>query len=411
MTITFRLVMLALGLFFAGISPAAQLLPPGADDLVAARVVALPAPAGAIERKPVSFGWALDPGAAVAAAPAFVGESREWFAQVDATQLQRGVAIDTTAPGAVVRLSPLGKSAAVVPSALELRRDGKRIDPARAFAHRHDTAQLQAAGFDPGPGSVVARLAPELGAGRFEVRDAQARGRYLLHVFEPDSATVLRSGATRSAVHAGGAIEVQARLEAGAKNVAGAQFGGQLVSPSGRTVDLAFATGRDGTMRAVATLPADAAIEPGLWEAQVFAEGKDGALRVQRDGRTAFAVVQPTARLAGGVVVARGGLGYALPLEVGSAGRYEVAGTLFATGRDGLLHPVAQAASAAWLEPGTRTLRLAFDPHHVPLGYGAPYELRGLTLKDQGRMGLLESRELAVRARVATPVRAIADRR
>jgi hypothetical protein len=390
---TRTLIALALALAFSPVAPAATLLPPGADDLVAARVVSLPAPAGAIERKPVSFAYVLDPGAALAPDAPFVGESREWYAQVDAATLRRGVALDASAPGAVVRLSPLGAAAAVAPDALELRRDGKAV--ASAFAHRSDADQLRAAGFDAGRGAAVVQLAPELGAGRFEVRLAQAQGRYLMHVYEPRSETVLRSGTTRASAHAGSPVEVRARLD----GAAGAQFGGQLVAPSGRTVDLAFVAAGDGTARAKAVLPADAAGEPGLWEAQVFAEGRDGTRRRQRDGRTAFAVVQPTARFAGPVEVGRRGARFVLPLEVGSAGRYEVAGTLYATGRDGLAVPVAQAASAAWLEPGQRRLAITFGAHLVPMGYGAPYELRGLTLKDQSRMGLLETRALAVAMR------------
>ena len=377
---------------------AAHLLPASGDDLVATRLVALPAPTQPVERKPITFAWALDPGAAVGGVPAFVGESREWFAQLDAADLQRGVRIDTTAPGAVVRLSPLGKAAPVKPAAVELRKDGRAVDAAQAFASRADATQLQAAGFDPGAGSVVARIAPELGAGRFEVRLAQADGRYLLHVFEPRSATVLRAGPTRAAVHAGGRVEVEARLD-GARP--GAQFGGQLVAPSGRTVDLRFVAAPGGAVRAVATLPADAAVERGLWEAQVVAEGTNGDLRVQRDGRVAFAVAQPTAKLDGDVRVARSGLAFDLPLQVRSPGRYEVAATLFATGGDGIARPVAQAASAAWFEPGARTLPLAFDRTLVPLGYGAPYEVRELTLKDQARMGLLESRAVAFKVAAA----------
>ena len=379
---------------------AAPMLAPGPDDLVATRVVALPAPAGALERKPVSFGWALDPAATVAAQPAFVGESREWYQHVEAAQLRAGVAFDATAPGAVVRLSPLGTARPVATSSLQLRRDGRDVAPAQAFAKRADADTLKAAGFDPGAGSVVAQIDPALGAGRFEIRQGDAQGRYLLHVFEPDSAKVLHAGATRASVHAGGSIEVRARLE----GTAGTQFGGQLVSPSGRTVDLAFVAGADGLARASARLPGDAAVEAGLWEAQVFAEGRDGTVRVQRDGRAPIAVVQPTARLLGDVRVGRAGLGYALPVQVGAPGRYEVAATLFATGRDGLAHPVAQSASAAWLEPGTHTLRLAYDRAHVPAGFGAPYELRGLTLKDQGRMGLLESRAVALKVSTTVEV-------
>ena len=144
-------------------------------------------------------------------------------------------------------------------------------------------------------------------------------------------------------------------------------------------------------------LPANAPVESGLWEAQVFAEGTDGDRRVQRDGRVAFAVAQPTARLSGDVRVARSGLAFDLPVQVRSPGRYEVAATLFATAADGIARPVAQAASAAWFDPGERTLTLAFDRNHVPLGYGAPYEVRQLTLKDQARMGLLETRAVALK--------------
>ncbi|MGH8030049.1 MAG: DUF4785 domain-containing protein [Arenimonas sp.] len=381
----------------AGPAPAAQLLPAGSDDLVATRLVAMPAPAQPIERKPVAFAWALDPTARVEHGAAFVGDSREWFTQLDAAQLRRGVVIDTTAPGAIVRLSPLGKSSAIATSAIELRRDGRPIAADRAFASRADASALQAAGFDPGAGSVVARIEPALGSGRFEVRAAGAEGRYLLHVFEPDSATVMRSGTTRSAVHAGGRLEVQARLDAGHDAMPGAQFGGQLVSPSGRTVDLRFVATAGGAMRAVVGLPANAAVEPGLWEAQVFAEGRDGERRVQRDGRVAFAVAQPTARLDGNVRIAHSGVAFDLPVQVRSPGRYEVAATLFATAADGIARPVAQAASAAWFEPGARSLHLDFGQDHVPLGYGAPYEVRELTLKDQARMGLLETRGVAVK--------------
>jgi hypothetical protein len=387
----------ALGAAFAGAASAAHLLPAGPDDLVGLRTVALPAPTGAIERKPVAFGWALDPAADVRAAAPFVAESREFWTEVDAAKLQRGLPIDTTAPGAVVRLSPIGKAAALTPSALQLGRNGKALAAGVAFAHRADAEQLRAAGFDAGAGAAVVQVSPSLGAGRFELRMASAEGRYLLHVYEPASTTVLHARTSRPAVLAGQRLDVAARLDAGAKAAPDTQFGGLLVSPSGRTLPIDFVAARDGSVRATVALPANAAVEPGLWEAQVFAEGGDATQRVQRDGRAAFAVAQPLAKLAGDYRFDRAALAFALPLEVGAPGRYEVAGTLFATGADGVTRPVAQAASAAWFEPGQRALTLAFDRTHVPAGYGAPYELRQLQLKDQARMGLLESRERAAR--------------
>ena len=60
---------------------------------------------------------------------------------------------------------------------------------------------------------------------------------------------------------------------------------------------------------------------------------------------------------------------------------------------------MSQAQAADWLRPGQRRLALAFDRGHLPTGYGAPFELRFLELKDQTRMGTLDTRELAVRER------------
>jgi hypothetical protein len=126
---------------------------------------------------------------------------------------------------------------------------------------------------------------------------------------------------------------------------------------------------------------------------QVFA----GNGAVQRDARTAFAVSQPTARLAGGYGFDAAQLSFELPIRVGSPGRYEARGTLYATAPGGLLQPVSIAHSAAWLTPGRDRLTLAFDRAHLPAGYGAPFELRDLEFNDQSRMAPLERRARAAR--------------
>ena len=89
----------------------AHLLPPGSRDQAPSRLVSAPAPAGDFERKPVSFAWALDPWAELEAPAPFVAESREYWALAEASEMQAGLSIDTTAPGALIRVSPAaGKS-------------------------------------------------------------------------------------------------------------------------------------------------------------------------------------------------------------------------------------------------------------------------------------------------------------
>jgi hypothetical protein len=366
------------------------------NDLVALRTVTLAAPTTPIERKPVSFAWALDPTAGLGSSAPFVAESREYWTQVDAAELVRGFELDASAPGAVLRISPIANAAPVSSDRLGLSRDGRSIANTTAFAHSASAEQLQKVGMDLGNGSAVVQLDPALGKGRFKLQMSAASGRYLVHVFEPNSPYVLQAQALQANLLADGQLEVSAKLGKGAMGLEASELGGLLVSPSGKSIELSFARAGKGSQRAVARIPADASSEPGLWEVQVFAGAVVDGSRIQRDARTAISVAQPTARLLGSYRFDASRLSFSAPLEVGSPGRYELRATLYATGPDGLARPVAEAHSAAWFEKGSASLSLGFDRAKRAAGLGAPYEVRNLELKDQSRMGQLETRELAL---------------
>jgi len=383
---------------------AGNLLPPGAADQSPSRLMAAPVPAGEFERQPVSFAWALDPRAEVEAQAPYLAESREYWAVAEASELQAGLAIDTTAAGAVIRISPAQGGRAVDPDQVRMLKNGRLIAQPQSFQRKTNAAQLKAAGMDVPDGSAIVQLAQEQGQGRFQVQLASAKGRYLVHVYEPESPFVLQAQADRTSVLAGDTLEVAAAMQRGDATLAmaGNQVAGVLVSPSGRSFDLAFSGGK-----ARLQLPDDAGSEPGLWEVQLSAGTYADGASVQRDARTAVEVTRPTARLAGGYGFNANAVRFDLPVQVAAPGRYEVRGTLYATGPDGVSRPVSQAHMANWLQPGKRQLALSFGRVNVPMGYGAPFELRYLELKDQTRMGTLDTRELALREGTA-PRRGVA---
>ncbi|MBU2048577.1 MAG: DUF4785 domain-containing protein, partial [Gammaproteobacteria bacterium] len=163
--------------------------------------------------------------------------------------------------------------------------------------------------------------------------------------------------------------------------------------PDGRSWPVPLVAARDG-LRAQVTVPQDIGTAQGLWELQAFVSA-DG---VQRDAKVAFAVAQATARFQGQVEADASRREVRLPLQIGAPGRYEARGTLYATGPDGTLRPVAQAHSAAWFATvGAGELRLPFASVALPSGYAAPFEVRDLQLQDQSRMASIESRAVAVR--------------
>src|SRR3546814_4536011 len=79
------------------------------------------------------------------------------------------------------------------------------------------------------------------------------------------------------------------------------RLGGLNADPDGTSVDLRFVTAADGSVNAIADLPADASTQAGLWEVHTFAATKTDKARVLRDAKTAIAVSAPTARFAGDV--------------------------------------------------------------------------------------------------------------
>jgi len=375
--------------FVAGLASAARpLIPAGASDQIPQRLAKLPAPGGEIERKPVSFSWALDPAVALSEPEPFLAESREYWQTVEAGELSVGVGLPVSAKGALIRVSPARGAAALKTGDFDIMQGGRKI----AIAHAAGEAELRKAGMDVSAGTQVMKLGDDTGPGRYTLRAPKARGAYLVHVFEPRSDVVLHARADRNHALAGGDMRVAI---SGSRAGKGARLQSQalLVSPDGSSRNVPVRAARNGGMEAVFKLPDDASTTKGLWELQVFADA-DGT---PRDARTAFAVAQPTAKFAGIFGHDADALRVSLPVEAASAGRYEARGTLYATARDGSLRPVSEAHGAAWMEAGSGTLVLQFARAHVPAGYGAPYEVRQLELNDQSRMAPLESRERGAR--------------
>jgi len=372
-----------------------------ADDLVASQLVAAPDPGITGERAPLQFAWKLNAGAELSTAAPFVDDSQQFWANVSGKQMQRGYLIDTTAAGAVIRISPQqGDDVSVISLGdLELSVAGQYAPASRAVERATTGEQLRQAGADFNDGTIAFRIRPELGAGRVALRAANARGNYLIHVYEPGSRYRLRLAAERDNALAGGQITVAARMYDGDTTMQASKLGGLITAPDGTSLDLRFVTAADGSVSATADLPAAASAQPGLWEVHTFAATKTGKVRVLRDAKTAIAVAAPTARFAGDVRLSDAhGVRVSLAVEVAAAGRYQASGVLYGSDAGGRLQPMAAAQSAAWIDTGTGEITLQFGPDVLDASLKAPYAVRDLRLFDQTRMAQLERRTAGIEA-------------
>ena len=346
------------------------------------------------ETAPVRMSWALPADSKISAQQPFVRDSREYWTTITADSLAKGAVIRTTSPGAVVRLSPIGsaKVALLDPFAIEITSKGQRFERGKAFANAANVAELNASGAAFPAGTVAFKLKPEVGSGAISITMPKAQQDYLVHVFEPDSNEVLSLTTDHLIAMHGAKLRVIARMNSGDAVDA---IEGSITSPGGHQVALAFKRQPDGSYVAETRHNGLEGVAAGLWEIHAFASSKSGD--VQRDAKTAIASAAPRARLAdiGSSTRERNGaLHVKLGTEVAASGRYEVRGTLYGVDiKSGSVRPAAMAHAAAVLGAGMQSLELVYDAATMKsAGVRAPFEVREITLIDQGAQSVIELR-------------------
>lgn len=409
MRIQTKIIVSTLSLALAGLASAAELklAPPSAQDTVPAQLLSQTAKAGAaLESEPVQFAWRLDDTAALQpVAQPHRASSTEYWDRRSADELAAGVAIPTTSPGAIVRLSPVGNASTKALEARQviLRKGDQTYANGAGMQALADSETLEK-GSAPFPaGSTVFRIDPALGAGRFELQVPTASGDAVVHVFEPDSQVHLDLKTDRVGYQSGREIRIDAQLIDGGRTRAVDDITGVVTSPGGQVREIAFRADKSGGYRA--SLPADFAAESGiggLFEVQAFASAQGPQGQVLRDVRTAFAYSVPSARFTGAVrtvpVRMRDPVVYLeFDVEVAAASRYQIGGVLYGTDKNGSKIPVAMAQRAERLEPGVHGMTLLFGPDVLDGAKpGAPWEIRDLQLVNQADMGLQEQRVQAL---------------
>ncbi len=387
-------VLASVALFAAPFAPRAE----APRSLAPAAVVSAVPLAGSLERDPVVFSVPADGEPALSVPAPAVAESREFWRSVSAEELRAGTRFTTTAPGAVVRLSPVGPGGSAVDPALvvvETPKGDSLAGPA-AFREVATADQLRRAGAPFPEGSTAFRLREEAGAGAFRLRVPSLEpgaGRYLLHVLDRDSLAVLSVRTLSDTVFYGEVLAAEGWLaDAGEfRRVSFAEA--QVASPDGSRFDAPVKPRPDGSLSITLPLEVPPAAAPGLWELHLRVRGEAAGQTVERTVHTAFAYVVPTARRSGpvSVVSKRGRVVLEAPVETAAAGRYALRALVLGRDGKGTAKPLALLETAAWLEEGRGTLRAEVPPATVQKsGLRGPFEVREVWLLDQSRLQVLE---------------------
>ncbi len=323
-------------------------------------------------------------------------QSREYRMEVTGEQLRNGVALKTTAPGALVRISGVNNYHAVEPQNLDLVVANQKFAKGTAFDTLVDSRMMQKTGVGFQRGTTGFKVANHVGQGNFNLKTTQSlndNDRFMVSVFEKNSDLELHLTADKSIYHKGGLMKLNANAWAFGKKQSINTVKGHLIAPSGDKIAVKF--NKNGELQ----LPLNMATNqvPGaLWTLEAEAETLLNGVSVPRIAKIAFAYAEKTAALRSynvHVIDSGSKLSAMIPLQANKEGRYEVRAVLYGTNSKGVLVPAMVTHSASDMAAGMGLINMNFDQNLLTQsGLSAPFELRNVQLRDQRQMAVLELR-------------------
>ena len=357
-----------------------------------------PQPGSDREMKNVSYSFLIDDINAIdfSQKPSHI-QSRQFKLDVSGAQLKSGVSFNTSAKGALVRISAFDGKSAVEPKNLKLvNPKGQSFSQGKAFDTLVSSSAMQKNGVGFQRGTTGFKLADNMGAGRFTLKAEQgvnSTTSYRINVFEKNSDTEMHLVASKGNYLNNDTLTVDAKVfnQGQTQNIVGIK--GQLVSPSGQRFDVEFESTKDGY---VLNKPLDMSAQsvPGaLWELHTETQTKVNGQVVQRNGQLPFAFAEKTAKLTAAATISgqKQSPVATVPVNANKDGRYEVRAVLYGTDMMGNLKPVMLTHSAANLAAGEGAIFMKFDSKLLKkAGVSAPYEVHNVELRDQQQMALID---------------------
>ncbi len=386
------------------------------NDLSASRLIpTINRPLINQSRDDVSISWPLKPDLTLSeTSKTFKASSKAYWLTVGGKQIQQGLKIQTTAPGAIIKLSPKPNENARTDTLPELDASqltiidpqGKQHSQKSALARSATATQLNKAGVSFSPGTLILQLDKTLGHGEFTLKYKDINNihqAYHVYVLDKDSHYSLSLQTKDDTLFYGSQLHAQIALKANQKNQQINSIETYLLSPDGEKIIVDTHLNKNGMTVANAVIDSPEDTKTGLWELHTMTTSRVNGVLIQRNAKTTFAYNHPNAALSKTVVISKGvkpnnELTLTFAVDAVSVGRFELRGTLYGTDINGKNTPMMFANSAGWREAGKSTLNLTFDLNKLPqANLKPPFEIRDLRLLDQSRMMLLHRQKTALR--------------
>ena len=358
-------------------------------------LISLNAPIQAVEQHTVHFSQAISPNLQLATdKQGYETQSDEYWFEVTGKELNEGIALDISQPGALIRLS--GKNSpddillndgTIDPMDIELYQGKNKL----SSPFKQTVSQQQLATANIFPNSSAVKLDKAMGKGQFQLRvksKLSSNQRYIINVKEKNSPHKLQLSTERMSYISGEQVHLEAKFKHSDGLIPGARHQAFIKMPSGEKHPVILAETDSGYRVNVPESMEEQ--RPGLlYELHLESQVSDKGLHIRRNAKFAFALAQPTAKMAQEISVNPDNA--KVSLTIASEGRYEISGLVYGTNKEGKSQPFMLSRSAYYLPAGDHQVALEFDKSIMAsAGLAAPYKVKNIRLMDQSRMALLQ---------------------
>lgn len=316
-------------------------------------------------------------------------KSNKYSVRTTLHQLNQGVALQTLAPGAIIRVSPVAPEARLNLN-FNLKTPNHQVfalkDASALFAKDDGLNESAFAGE-----SIMAmQLKPELGSGRFILTSDLVKGHeqdvYIIHVFDQGSNAYLTVSTDKARYHYGDELVATFSLRDDAVGYPIDVITANLVTPDGNQRPLSLEKVSWDVYQAKLMLRSEKGFHGENWYIEAQVDTDVGGRNVKRQAHTAFSYTIPSAAVRS---IKRNNpaepFKFTAQVEVATGSRYALQAVLFATDDQGKVVPVDTVQSAAWFATGVNELNFSFNPEESTQ-YKAPYFLGALQLTDYGQL-------------------------
>ena len=353
-------------------------------------------PDGFIEKKAVHFSQKISADSQIASQPqGYKAVSDEYWFEVTGEQLNNGVDLAISTPGALIRLSGKQVKGQFAPAAIAIDPDQIELsigNRSLSQAIEQTVSQQALATANIFPNSSAIKLNKAIGKGDFKLKVKQrlaANQRYIINVKEKGSEHKLNLALPKQSYIQGETVSFDATMTSNKGAIGQVNNHAYVKMPSGEKRPVNFVQA-NGKYQIAIPNSLIASKRGELYELHLESKANDNGLTVRRNAKVAFAVAQPTARIQSDLIMQASAA--KVTLTVASEGRYEISGLVYGTDISGKQVPMMLSRSAYYLTPGEHNIELRFDNNIMKnSGLKAPYTVKNIRLMDQSRMALIQT--------------------